>query len=80
MARTLAMVTNEAAVRSAMITFATVTLPPLLTTAYNQAAKDGPEYDTINTEAERGLYLACVLYIKQLIAQGAFAGPQLPIR
>lgn len=80
MARTAAMITAEANVRSAMITFVTSTLPPLAQAAYNQAAKDGPEYGTLNTDAENGFYNACILYMKQMIAQGAFAGPALPVR
>lgn len=80
MARTAAMIAAENAIRSAMITFATTTLPPLAATAYAQALKDDPNYDTLNTDAERGFYFACSLYVKQLIAQGAFAGPPLPVR
>jgi hypothetical protein len=74
------MATAENAVRTAMITFATSTLPPLITAAHNQALRDGPEYNALNTEAENGLYIALTLYVTRLIAQGAFAGPPLPIR
>lgn len=80
MARTAAMIVAENAIKSAMITFATSTLPPLAATAYALALKDDPNYDTLNTDAERGLYLACVLYVKQKIVSGEFAGSQLPIR
>lgn len=75
---------GRAAFRTAAITFATSTVPPLMATLETAVlAASGPG-DTVHPHfadtAEADFYRHVKVYVDRLIAAGAYAGPALPFR
>ncbi len=66
-------------IQSAMLTFTTVTLPPILALADSQRQVDdaGGQYGTLNTDAEGTLHRAVMVYVRRKIQLGEFRGPPL---
>jgi hypothetical protein len=77
---------NEGVIRAArnpahnaMITFATVTLPPLAQTAHDTLGQNAPDHPMLDA-VHQAFYMHCVTYVKQLKAAGLYSGPDLPFR
>jgi hypothetical protein len=68
------------ALQAALITFTTVTLPPLAATVYQLTSAADPNL-TMNQAPEQAVYDDIVRYVNYyLIPNGLFAGPPLPFR